>query len=256
MIITFLTTRERVQPPKNQKSDIKKDLKQLLKNRPWAVLLVIGLLFNIYTAIKQGIVVIYFAHYLHKELLAASFMIALTLASIGGAMLVAPLGKKWGKKKLFIYALLFSAAVNCLFVFCGPEDTTAIFTIGIISEAASAMFPTLLFVMLGDAADFSEWTNGRRATGLIYSAGSLATKFGGGIAGAIIGFVLASFNYNGQDAAAIEGAVPGMIMLMSWIPAIIAFAAAGIMLLYPLNKTKMDIITSDLNAKRAIQLTD
>ena len=45
------------------------------------------------------------------------------------------------------------------------------------------MFPTLFFVMLGDAADYSEFRNGRRATGLIYSAGSFATKFGGGIAG-------------------------------------------------------------------------
>ena len=44
--------------------------------------------------------------------------------------------------------------------------------------------------MLGDAADYSEFKNGRRATGLIYSAGSFATKFGGGIAGAIIGLVL------------------------------------------------------------------
>ncbi|MDW5288024.1 MFS transporter [Formosa sp. PL04] len=256
MIITFLTTKERVKAPKDQKSDIKKDLKQLFRNKPWAVLLVIGLLFNIYTAIKQGIVVIYFAHYLHQELLAASFMVALTLASIGGAMLVAPLGKIFGKKKLFIYALIFSAAVNCLFVFCGPQDTTAIFIIGIISEAASAMFPTLLFVMLGDAADFSEWKNGRRATGLIYSAGSLATKFGGGIAGAIIGFVLSYFNYNGQNQVAIEGAIPGMIMLMSWVPAIVAIVAAAVMMLYPLNKKKMDVITSDLNIKRAAQLKE
>jgi len=254
MIITFLSAKERVQPPENQKIDIKRDLKQLFKNKPWAVLLGIGLLFNIYTATKQGIVVIYFAHYLHKELLAASFMIALTLASIVGAMLVAPLGKKWGKKKLFIFALIFSAAVNCLFAFCGPDDTTAIFLIGIISEIASAMFPTLLFVMLADAADFSEWKNGRRATGLIYSAGSLSTKFGGGIAGALIGLVLASFNYNGQDPASVEGAIPGIIMLMSWVPALIAFAASGIMFLYPLNKTKLDVITSDLMAKRAAQI--
>ena len=80
-------------------------------------------------------------------------------------------------------------------------------------------FPTLFFAMLGDAADYSEFKNGRRATGLVYSAGSFSTKFGGGIAGAIIGFVLAAFHYNGQDEVAIKGAVPGIIMLMSWIPA-------------------------------------
>lgn len=256
MVITFLTTKERIKPPKDQETNIKKDLKQLISNKPWAVLLVMGLLFNIYTAIKQGIVVIYFAHYMHQELLAASFMVALTLASIFGAMTVAPLGRKWGKKKLFIYALIFSALVNCLFVFCGPQDVTAIFVIGIVSEFASAIFPTLLFVMLGDAADFSEWKNGRRATGLIYSAGSLATKFGGGVAAAIIGFVLSYFNYNGQDPVSIEGAIPGMIMLMSWIPSIVAVIAAIFMTLYPLSKEQMDIITKDLNDKRAALLEE
>lgn len=254
MIITFLTTKERIKPPKNQKSDLWSDLKQLFRNRPWLVLLVIGLLFNIYNGIKQGIVVIYFVHFVHNELMAGSYLVVLTLASIAGAIVVAPLGRKWGKKKLFIYALIFSAIVNSLFVFCGPEDISAIFIIGIVSEFAAAMFPTLLFVMLGDAADYSEWKNGRRATGLIYSAGSLATKFGGGIAAAIIGFVLAYFNYNGQDTATIEGAVPGMVMLMSWIPSVVALVGAVAMLFYPLSKPKMDIIIEDLTAKRDAQL--
>ena len=104
--------------------------------------------------------------------------------------------------------------------------------------------------MLGDAADYSEFTNGRRATGLIYSAGSFATKFGGGIAGGIIGLVLGAFHYDGQDAASIEGAVPGISMLMSWIPALITLVAAGLMFLYPLNQDKLDEITTELNRRR------
>jgi GPH family glycoside/pentoside/hexuronide:cation symporter len=108
--------------------------------------------------------------------------------------------------------------------------------------------------MLGDAADYSEWKNGRRATGLVYSAGSFATKFGGGIAGAIIGFVLALFNYNGFDAVSIKGAVTGIVMLMSWIPALIAVTAAGIMMLYPLTEKKMAQITNELNEKRNNEL--
>jgi GPH family glycoside/pentoside/hexuronide:cation symporter len=215
------------------------------------VLLVIGLLFNVYNSIKQGIVVIYFTHYLHNQLLAASYMVGLMLASIAGAMITSPLGKRLGKRNLFIYALIFSGFVNASLVFCGAQNLTAIFIIGIISEFGAAIFPTLFFAMLGDAADYSEFKNGRRATGLVYSAGSFATKFGGGIAGAIIGFVLAAFNYNGQDTVAIQGAVPGIIMLMSWIPAIIAMIAAGVMTLYPLNQKKMDAITIELNNRRA-----
>lgn len=202
---------------------------------------------------KQGIVVIYFTHYLHNQLLAASYLVALALASIAGAMITTPLGKRYGKRNLFIAALIFSGAVNALFVFCGPGNPIAIFTIGIISEFGSAIFPTLFFAMLGDAADYSEFKNGRRATGLVYSAGSFATKFGGGIAGAIIGLVLSAFHYNGQDPISIQGAVPGIIMLMSWIPTIITLITAGIMTLYPLTQKKMDEITLELNNRRAKQ---
>lgn len=253
MLVTFFSTKERVQPPKDQKSNLKQDFKDLVANKPWVILLITGLLFNIYNSIKQGIVIIYFTHYLNDQLLSASYLVGLMLASIAGAFFTAQLSKKLGKRNLFIYALIFSGIVNALLVFCGPEDIAAIFTIGILSEFGAAMFPTLFFVMLGDAADFSEWKNGRRATGLIYSAGSFATKFGGGIAGAVIGFVLGAYHYNGLDPLAIKGAFPGMIMLMSWIPSIVTFIAAGVMLGYPLTSQKMEEITADLNQKRLTQ---
>lgn len=250
MFVTFYTTKERVQPPKTQENNLKQDLKELITNKPWVVLMFVGLLFNVYNSIKQGIVIIYFTHYLNNQLLSASFLIGLMIVSIAGALATAPLGKKFGKRNLFIYSLLFSGAVNALLVFCGPTNIEAIFGLGIASEFAAAMFPTLFFVMLGDAADYSEFKNGRRATGLIYSAGSFATKFGGGIAGAIIGLILGAFHYNGQDTASINGSIPGIIMLMSWVPAIITIIAAGFMFLYPLNQKKMDEITVELNSRR------
>lgn len=182
-------------------------------------------------------------------------MVALMIASVGGAMVTSMLGRRIGKRNLFIYAFIFSGAVNALLVFCGPDDIAGIFTIGILSEFGAAIFPTLFFAMLGDAADYSEFKNGRRATGLIYSAGSFSTKFGGGVAGAIIGFVLAAYHYNGQDAVAIQGAVPGIIMLMSWIPSIVAFVGAALMTIYPLNQTKMDEITIELNTRRNDEMT-
>lgn len=255
LIITFYTTRERVAPPKDQDSNLIRDLKDLIRNRPWVVMLLIGLLFNIYNSTKQGILLYYFTHYMHSPLLSATYMIGLMIASIGGAMITAPLGRKYGKKKLFIAALIFSGLVNASMALCGPGDKIAIFIIGTISEFGAAIFPTLFFAMLGDAADYSEYTNGRRATGLVYSAGSFATKFGGGIAGALIGFVLTAFHYNGQDSSTIQGAIPGIVMLMSWIPAIITLIAAAVMTLYPLSQKKMDEITIELNNRRAAELT-
>src|SRR5690606_29865705 len=75
MLVTFYSTRERVLPPKDQKTDLIQDFKDLIKNKPWIILLLIGLLFNVYNSIKQGIVVIYFTHYLNDQLLSASYLV-------------------------------------------------------------------------------------------------------------------------------------------------------------------------------------
>jgi GPH family glycoside/pentoside/hexuronide:cation symporter len=66
--------------------------------------------------------------------------------------------------------------------------------------------------------------------------------------------VLAAFDYNGQDEVAMQGSVPGIIMLMSWIPTIITLIAAVVMILYPLNQKKMDEITLELNSRREKEL--
>ena len=242
--------KERVEPPADQGSDILADLRQLVTNWPWVVLLVVGLLFNVYNAVRQGITVIYFTHYMHREVLCSAFLTAIMVASIGGALATGPLARRFGKRVLFVASLLLAGAVNSLFAFCGPGDVAAVFAIGIVGEALSAVFPTLFFTMLGDAADYSEYVNGRRATGLVYSAGSFATKFGGGVAGFIIGIVLARYGYDGKDAEAIAGALPGIRLLMGLIPSAIAAGTAFLMVLYPLSDRRLSEITEELSRRR------
>ena len=250
MFVTFATTKERIKPPKTQTTNLKQDLKDLFKNRAWFTLLVTALFSSTYNSLKQGIIIIYFTHYLHNQLLAASYLVGLMLVSMVGAVLMTPLSIKFGKRNLFIASLLVSGAFISLIIFCGPEAVVAIFVLGLLSELIGAMFSTLTFVMLGDAADYSEWKNNRRATGLVYSAGSFSTKFGGGIAGAIIGVVLSKYGYDGLDPAAIQGAIPGIKMLMSWIPAIVALIGAITMMFYPLSKKMMNQISAELEERR------
>lgn len=251
LFITFYFTRERVTPPATQKTNILNDLKDLITNKPWVVLLFVGLTFNVYNNMKQSITVIYFTHYVHNQLMAGAYMTVLMLASIAGAAITTPLSRMYGKKNLFIAALIFSGVINSLLYFCDAQDKAFIFAIGAISECAAAIMPTLFFAMLGDAADYSEYVNGRRATGLVYSAGSFATKFGGGIAGAIIGWVLSIYGYDGQNSVAIQNAIPGIIQLMSVIPAAIALIGAVLMCLYPLSQKEMSNISSTLNERRS-----
>ena len=250
LLVTFFGTKERVEPPASQRTDLWADLKQLVTNKPWIVLLIVGLLFNVYNSVRQGITVIYFTHYLDRAALCGGFLTAIMVASIFGALATGPLAKAFGKRAVFVGSLLLAGLVNALFAFCAPTDIAAIFAIGIVGEAIAAVFPTLFFTMLGDAADYSEFVHGRRATGLVYSAGSFATKFGGGVAGAIIGVVLAKYGYVGTDASTIPGAIPGIRLLMGFIPSVIAVVTAVLMILYPLSDRRLSEITEELSLRR------
>lgn len=253
LLITFFGTRERVSPPAKQKSNILNELGDLVSNKPWILLVFVGLLFNIYNNTKQGVTLYYFTHYIHNQLLSAGYFTGLMIASIVGAMITAPLSRILGKKMLFIFALLASAVVNSMLYFCSATNVVAVFGIGMLSECFAAIFPTLFFAMLGDVADYSEYKNRRRATGLVYSAGSFATKFGGGLGSALIGFVLAYFGYQGTDPSTIANAVEGIKGLMSWIPSILCVFAAVGMYFYSLGQKEMDEISAELQSRRAAE---
>lgn len=252
LLITYFTTKERVLPSKDQQTNVGKDLKDLLTNRPWLILLLIGFLFVTYNSIKQGITVIYFERYLNNVSLTAYYMVALLVISVIAALVTTPLANFFGKRNLFVYVIIFSGLANGVLYFFGPSDITAIFTFGILSEFGAGIMPVLFFAMLGDSADYSEWKNNRRATGLFYSAGTFAMKFGGGVAGAIIGFVLSAYHYNGMEASTVPGAIPGIKLLMSWVPGIFAAIGASVLMFYPLTKIKMDQIEIDLKARKVI----
>lgn len=250
LLITYFTTRERVIPTKDQQTNIGRDLKDLLTNRPWLILLVIGFLFVTYNSIKQGITVIYFERYLNNVPLTSYYMVALLVVSMVAALVTTPLANFFGKKELFIYVIFFSILTNGALYFCAPSDIPAIFTLGILSEFGAGIMPVLFFAMLGDSADYSEWKNHRRATGLFYSAGTFAMKFGGGVAGAVIGLVLTAYHYNGMDAGSIPGAIPGIKLLMSWIPGIFGVIGIAALTFYPLTKKKLDQIELELKARK------
>ena len=250
LLITYSSTRERIKPVVT-KPNIRQDLNDLFRNRPWLILLVIGFLFVTYNSIKQGITVLYFKRFIDNETLAASYMVVLLVASMIAALITTPLANRLGKKNLFIYVMLFSGITNAALFLAGPNDIGLIFTLGTLSEFGAGIMPVLFFSMLGDASDYSELKNGRRATGLVFSAGTFAMKFGGGVAGGIIGFVLAAYGYDGMDEQTVAGAIEGIKMLMSWIPALFTVPVVVILFWYPLSKFKLAEMAEKLKELRS-----
>ena len=236
-------------------SGTQRDMVDLLTNKPWLILLGIGFLTMMFNGIKYGTIAYYFKYQVGDELMIGKYFIALLLVSILGALCTGYLSKLLGKRKLFIVALMLSGLLTAAFYWVPQGNISAIFILGCSAEFFAAMMPTLFFTMLGDSADFSEWKNGRRATGLIYSAGTFVQKTGGGFAGALVLVVLASYGYDGMDKATIEASLPGMQLLMSWIPAAFAFAGAALMMFYPLSCKQNQQIGNELIQRRAELVT-
>lgn len=232
-------------------SGTQQDMLDLLSNKPWLILLGMGFLTMMFNGIKYGVIAYYFKYQVGDELMAGKYFVTLLIVSILGALCTGYLSKKIGKPTLFIISLLCSGLLTAAFYWVPSGNITAIFVLGCSAEFFAAMMPTLFFTMLGDSADYSEWKNGRRATGLVYSAGTFVQKTGGGFAGALVLVVLANYGYNGMDKSTIDGALPGMQLLMSWIPAAFAFAGAALMLFYPLSSEKNQQISIDLDQRRA-----
>jgi len=226
------------------------DVVDLLTNKPWLILLGIGFITMMFNGIKYGVIAYYFKYHVGNELLAGSYFIVLLIVSILGALATSYLAKIFGKRNLFIYSLLLSGFLTAAFYWVPQGNITAIFILGGSAEFFAAIMPTLFFTMLGDSADYSEWKNGRRATGLIYSAGTFVQKTGGGFAGALVLVVLAGYGYNGMDSSTIENALPGMQLLMSWIPASFAFLGAALMVIYPLTTKQSQHISETLTKRR------
>ncbi len=254
-----------------EKSDEERDVVDLLTNKPWLVLLGIGFLFMMSNGIKIGAAAYYFKHYVSetisithliswwptswiniegKEALLSFYFASLLTISVIAALSTGFLVKLIGKKYLFMSILSAGGLLTSMIYFIGPEDLGLLFGLGIASEFFAAIMPVLFFAMLGDSADYSEWKNHRRATGLVFSAGTFINKTGGGFAGALIVMVLAAYGYVGTDDTTIALALPALKSLMSWIPGVFALIAAALMLWYPLTDDKMMQIESDLIERR------
>jgi Na+/melibiose symporter-like transporter len=83
-VITFVSTRERIQPDPQQKVDAKKDFGNLLKNGPWIAMFIVTLAHFIVAAMRGGTVLYYFEYYLnHDRLFSLLQSLGLTQAGNG-----------------------------------------------------------------------------------------------------------------------------------------------------------------------------
>jgi len=248
-LITFATTKERVKPPPLQKTNIKKDIKDLLANKQWWILFALGIFTLSHVSIRNGAIMYYFKYYVNNELLAGAFMMSGTIATIASILLTEYLSSVFGKKKLYIISMALTTVFVLLFGLLSKESIYLMFVLQILISFSFGPTAPLVFAMYTDAADYSEYKTGRRATGLIMSASTMAQKFGWTIGGAIAGWLLASFGFK---ANIIQGddTITGIKIMMSVIPAIGSLMGAVLMMFYKLDEDFLAKIENTLKFRR------
>jgi Na+/melibiose symporter-like transporter len=109
----------------------------------------------------------------------------------------------------------------------------------------------LLWAMIADVADYSEWKNNRRATAIIFSAMMVGLKAGLSIGSALLTKILGLYHYQpNSDDVQVDSAIIGTKLLVSIYPSIPFLIGAGLLFFYEINKKVENTIETDLKARR------
>ena len=190
-------------------------------------------------AMQNAAIAYYFKYYIGKEDSVQLFNVAGTIALIVALPLSKPLAKAFGNRNVFIALYL-----------PGEKDIVTIYVLNILAKMAYAPAVPLLWTMIADSSDYSEWKSGRRATGLYFSAATFAQKAGWGIGAAIAGWLLTVFNYV-PNVTQTASALQGIKLLVSVIPGLLYMSCALFMFFYTIDAKTTDLMKQDLDARRA-----
>lgn len=294
-VITFLTTKERIQPEEKQKSTPKQDFADLLLNSPWRIMFVMTLvhftilalrgsaMYNYYHSYADRAALYDWLHSLHLTAPAGSAssgglldwlgyivhgdrdnLANSNVASVANSilnmlgtgvtiiviLLSPPLSKRFGKKNIAVAGFGLTTLTSAAFYFLTPDNVSGMVWLTVLGSIVYAPTIPLVWAMFADVADYSEWKNGRRATGVIFATIGFALKAGLSLGSASFLWIMALCGYvanQPQTAATLQG-----IRLSSSLIVAGLFALCTILLaVYKINEPLSRKISRELAERRA-----
>ncbi len=262
-LLCFRMTKEKLHTV--SKVSVGSDLKSLLKNAPWWILIGAALCSNLFNTVRGSTVAYFFndviGQNVHLNLGPLSFLFYAGLfLSIGevcnmlGVALAVPLSEKLGKKTTYMLSFAALIVFSAIFFYIPASQSGYLWMIvlQVVISIFTGVISPLVWSMYADVSDFAENRDGTASTGLIFSSASMAQKFGGAFGGFAVMWLLNAFGYNtAQGAVQTPEAIKGLWLLMSWIPAAVAALAVVVVFFYPLTRKRMEAIQTELAAKRS-----
>jgi GPH family glycoside/pentoside/hexuronide:cation symporter len=250
-----LLTRERLKPIRAEKFSFRQ-FADLFKNRPWVMLTLIGICTNFFNGFRYAVAGYMLAYCLGGDITVGALIINYTVfmafgevtCMIFGALSPAFTRRIGSKRMAFVWASVICLVTSVAFFFI-PMDASYIWLmifVVVLTSAGVGLYSPLLWSMYADVADYATEKNGTSSTGLIFSSGTMAQKFGGAVSGSLIALLLGiagarmmsdDFGNAVIDPSSITPQVLTMVWsLFSLFPAFIALVMTLLAWKFPLKK--------------------
>ena len=231
--------RERVRIEKNAGQGIVDAIKTAKLNNHWIILCCVQFLSLTYMMVRNQGTLYYAKYYLGQEWVGSLFLSIMPLASIGVAFILPVIAKKRGMR----FCVGAGNGLWCLAMvgtYLAGKQIIAVVLFHIIASVGWAMATGMVFVMLSQVIDYSQWQTGNRPQGFLTSMIALVQKLGVACSGYICTVVLRLGGYEAGEKIE-EGTAHAIRMNFAGIPFLLSMAVIVLISFYTLDKQYPDI---------------
>jgi GPH family glycoside/pentoside/hexuronide:cation symporter len=273
-VTTFLTTKERVNPDPNQSTSVAQDLKDLVAAGPWWALFMLGMFNFTNLALRGGTTLYYFNYFVDGTSFVRWFNDAQNrllgrplftmqnahllswfnglgiITTLIGVIMSKQLATRFGKRNVFIVGLFLSACFIGAFAFIPAHAIPWILACQVLYNLSYGPTIPLLWAMMADVADYSEWRTGRRATGMVFATMMFSLNTGLAIGGWLTGALLRGYGFVERQPEQPERAVHGIVWMFSVYPSLAFFAGWVCLLFYRIGRQQEILLDRELTERR------
>lgn len=251
LLICFFNIEERVviEAAKDKTFTVKENLKALFSNQYWAICL--GLWgFMVMMSTVTGTIETYYCKYtLGNEALYSPIYAAELISQCIVVLIVPHFVSRFGKRNLTLAGILLVIVAQLVWM-SNPLSVPIAMVSGVLRGIGVAPLWACVFPMIADSAEFGQWKTHVRQDGMIFSAASVGSKLGGGLASAGIGLLMDSVGYDGTLVAQSPEAMDMIYNICMYAPIIFSVIIVVLCLLYKLDKIYPQVI-ADLKERDA-----
>jgi Na+/melibiose symporter-like transporter len=289
-LITFFSTKERIQPISKEKTPPKQDFADLFKNTPWKIMFCMTFIHFTILALRGGALYKYYANYADKTALFnwlqglgltvpegaptptgllnwIGYIVRPDKSNVAGVaysiinmigtgvtiivILLSPsLAKRFGKKAVAVTGFGLASIGTFAFYLLSPTNIAGMVALTVIIAICYAPTIALIWAIYADVVDYSEWKTGRRATGVVFATIGFALKLGLSLGSAAGLWILGWFYAFDPTKDVTPENLQGFRDLSTLYVGALFAICTILLIVYPINKALTIRISDELAERR------